>query len=667
MASPARTNNKKRIIILFALCGLMFLLLSVRLGWIMLVDGEEYSDKAVEQQTKDTPINAERGEIYDRNMKELAVNAPTYTVWVRPAEVSDKKGDTDSMSAILSEITGGDSAEIEETLVKQSALVRVAKNLDTEQADKIREYMKKGELPGISVEESTKRYYPYGDFASAVIGHTTDDNNGITGIELSCNDYLSGRSGRIIRNTDASGRQLSYGTEKYYEAEDGLNVVLTIDEVIQHYLDKALKDAYYDTGANRTMAIAMDPDTGEILAMSIYPGYDLNNPRTPTDEKDFEEYSNLQTNEEKMQYWNKMWRNFLVSDTYEPGSTFKLITTAIALEEGLTSLSETFTCTGYYQLYTDTLRCWRYYNPHGAETLSQAVQNSCNPVFITLGLRIGARKYFDYLDTLGFSSKTGIDLPGETSTIMYDRETIKPAELATMSYGHGISVTPIQLITAISSIANGGYLMQPHIVKEVQNDDGDVIFKNEAKVVRRTVSEQTSSEMRQIMQSVVDEGTGKAAYIPGYKVGGKTGTADKVVNGRYAAGKVYCSFMAIAPSDDPEIAVLFIVDEPQGTTHYASTMAVPYARDFLEEALVYMQVEPDYTSSEIQTLESGSLVVQNLCGHTVGDAKKILQNQGLKVIVMPETSTDDTLTVVDQYPKYLTRVEEGSTVYIYTE
>lgn len=667
MAAPARTNNKKRIIILFALCSVVFLFLCIRLGWIMLVDGEEYSDKAIEQQTKDTPITAERGSIYDRNMKELAVNAPTYTVWVRPAEVVDKSGDSDEMASILAEITGGDAAEIKASIEKDSSLVNIAKRLDTDQAEKIRAYMKKGKLPGISVDESTKRYYPYGEFGSIVIGHTNEDNNGIAGVELSYNDYLGGKSGRIIRNTDASGRQLSYGTEKYYEAEDGLNVVLTIDEVIQHYLDKALQNAYNDNGALKTMGIAMDPKTGEILAMSVYPGYDLNDPRTPTTEKGKEEYAALQTNEEKVAYWNNMWRNFLVSDTYEPGSTFKLITTAIALEEGLTNMSETFNCIGYYQLYTDTLKCWRYYNPHGIQTLAEAVQHSCNPVFVTLGLRIGAQKYFDYLDALGFSAKTGIDLPGETSTIMYDRDTIKPAELATMSYGHGISVTPIQLITALSSLSNGGYLMKPHIVKEVRDDDGEVIFKNETKVVRRTVSEQTSEEMRQIMQSVVDEGTGKQAYIAGYKVGGKTGTADKVINGRYADGKVYCTFFGIAPSDDPEIAILFIVDEPAGATHYASTMAVPYARDFLEEALVYMQVEPDYTSEERKNIDEGSLVVQNLCGHTVEESIKMLQNQGLKYIVMPETSTDTSLTVIDQYPKYLTRVAEGTTVYLYTE
>ncbi len=666
MSGKVNVDTKRRILILFVACVAALLVLCGRLGWIMLVNGEEYSTKAIEQQTKDTTIDASRGIIYDTNMKELAVNAPSYTIWVRPAELKDKKGDVKSMASILSEITGRDAAEIQTELQKDSALVRIAKDLDTEQANKIRTYMSKGELPGISVDESTKRYYPYSTFASHVIGHTSDDNEGIAGLELFYNDYLSGTKGRVIRNTDASGRQISYGTEKYYEAEDGLNLVLTIDEVLQHYLDNALESAYYGTGASRTMAIAMNPDTAEILAMSIFPGYDLNNPRIPTNEKDFEEYNALQSNEDKIAYWNKMWRNSLISDTYEPGSTFKLITTAIALEEGLTNMNETFYCKGYYQLYTDVLKCWRYYNPHGAESLSVAVQNSCNPVFVTLGLRIGAQKYYQYLDNLGFSEKTGVDLPGETSALMYDRNTIKPTELATMSYGQGVSVTPIQLITALSSVVNGGYLRKPHIVKEILDDDGNVIYKNDNKVIRRTVSEQTSAEMREIMESVVAKGTGKAGYIPGYRVGGKTGTADKVINGRYAKGKVYCSFLGIAPSDDPEIIVLFIVDEPAGAVHYASTMAVPYARDFLEDALVYMQVEPKYTSSEAANLSTGTVTVPSLTGYTVEQASAVLSKLGLGTIVMPENSTA-AQEVIDQYPKAQTKVNGDSSVYIYTE
>ena len=446
MTDPVKANHKKRAIILFAIWCSILLALGIRLGWIMLVDGEEYSNRAVAQQTKDTQLAANRGYIYDRNMKELAVNAPTYTVWVRPSELKEKEGRPGKMANLIASAMDGDPIEIAKTLRKESTLVRVAKNLDSAQAEKIRGYIKDGRLPGISIDESTRRYYPYGPFAACVIGHINDDGNGVAGLELAYNSYLSGTPGRVIRNTDSSGRPLFNGTERYYESENGLNLVLTLDEVLQHYLETTLETAYEETGADATMGISMNINTGEILAMAYYPDYDLNAPRQPLADKEIEAYDELETDEEKVQYWNHMWRNFMVSDTYEPGSTFKVITTAIALEEGLTNTNESFFCNGAYQLYTDTFTC-RY---HGAETLTQAIQNSCNVVSITLGLRIGAQKYFEYMDALGFTAVTQVDLPSETSSILYDPDKMVPGELATMTYGQGIAVTPVQLITAVT-------------------------------------------------------------------------------------------------------------------------------------------------------------------------------------------------------------------------
>lgn len=669
LPAPTRTKNKKRILILYIICGVIFVLLCARLGWIMLVDGKEYSDRAIKQHTKDTSIFADRGIIYDRNMNELALNAPTFTVWVRPAELKEKKGDADEIASILASVTGEKKASVKALLKKKSTLVRVTRGLNADQAEKLRKYMSDGKLAGISIDESVSRYYPGNEFASTFLGYTNDSNEGVNGVERYYDNYLGGKSGRIIRNTDASGRMLSYGTEKIYKAEDGLNVVLTIDQVLQQYLDDALKLAYKNTVPTRAMAVAMDVNTGEILAMSEYPGYDLNNPRVPVTEEGKEEFEELETEQERVEYWNQMWRNFMVSDTYEPGSTFKLITTAIALEEGVTDTSETFNCIGYYRISSDTmLKCHSYKNPHGVQSLAQAVQHSCNPVFVNLALRIGAVKYYEYLDNLGFTTKTGIDLPGETSAILYNREAIGPAELGVMSYGQGIGVTPIQLITALSSIANGGYLRAPHIVKEIVNDDGEVIYKNETKIVRRTFSEETSKEMCEIMKSVVDVGTGKRGYIPGYRVGGKTGTATKVVNGKYAKGKVWCSFVGVAPTDDPQIMVLLIVDEPKGGASYGSTAAVPYVKTFLEDALVYMQVEPKYTDSEKMNIAAEKVWVPNFTGQTVSSAVATIQGKGLKVEVMPSMPEDPTaVKVVDQYPKVNSRASAGSTVFIYTE
>ncbi len=662
MKDSIRSTYKRRVIILFTIWCCVLLALGIRLGWIMLVDGEEYSNRAVAQQTKDTQLAANRGYIYDRNMKELAVNAPTYTVWVWPSELKEKGGSPGKMANLIASTINGDPIEIAKSFKKKSSVVKVARNLDAKQAEKIREYIKDGRLPGISIDESTRRYYPYGDFASCVIGHINDEGTGVAGLEQAYNSYLSGTPGRVIRNTDSSGRPLFNGTERYYESENGLNLVLTIDEVLQHYLDTTLEEAYKGTNSNAVMGISMDVNTGEILAMGYYPSYDLNDPRTPVEENEQEAYDELETDEERVQYWNKMWRNFMVSDTYEPGSTFKVITAAIALEEGLTNVDESFFCNGAYQLYTDTFTC-RY---HGAQTLTQALMNSCNIVAITLGLRIGAQKYFDYMDSMGFTSITGIDLPSETSSILYNPEKMVPGELATMTYGQGIAVTPIQLITGVASVANGGNLMYPHVVKEIQDDNGEVIYKNETKVVRKVFSEETSKEVCKMMQAVVDGGTGKLGYIPGYKIGGKTGTADAVVDGHYAAGKVFSSFVAIAPSDDPQIITLMIADNPKGA-HSAGTVIVPYVRDFLEDALTYLQVEPHYTDAEKQEIQTSSVTVADVTGHTVSEAKQIIQGQNLKPVVTPDNNSDTSLEVVDQYPKAGDKAKSGSYVYIYTE
>lgn len=667
MAAPAKTKNKTRIIILFAIFGVLLILLGVRLGWIMLVNGDEYSEKAAVQQMKDTSIKAERGTIYDSNMNELAVNAPTYSIWCWPETIEKSDIKAEDIAKRLAQITKVSAKEILKDLKKDSNMVRVAKNLSSEQADKIKKLIQDKKITGISLDESTKRYYPYGEFCSNVIGHTNDDGNGICGLELYYNSYLSGTAGRLIQNTDVKGRVLSYGKEKYYEPEDGLDLVLTIDSVLQQYLENQLKQAYTDMDSKQVFGISINPNTGEILAMGQYPGYDLNNPKVPVTEKRQEELDAIETSEEKVEYWNKMWRNFLVSDTYEPGSTFKLVTTAIALEEGVTNINETFFDNGYFYSYGESLRCWRYYAPHGTETLAEAVQNSCNPIFCLLGTRVGAKKYYEYLDAMGITTGTGIDLPSETKAVTYDRNTLFPIELAAMSYGQGISVTPIQLVSAISTIVNGGNLVKPHVVRQIQDKDGKIIYKADCKVIKKIFSDETSREMCEIMQSVVDKGTGKAGRIPGYRVGGKTGTADKVENGRYVEGKVCSSFVSVAPADDPEVVTLIVVDEPAGEVHYASTVVVPYVKNFLEEALPYIQVEPKYSDESEANTSAGEIVVQNMVGYSVASAQAKLEAQGLKAIVMPETVSDTKIKVIDQYPKYRTRVKSGTSVYLYTE
>lgn len=620
--------------------------------------GEDYSQLAQRQQTRDIPIPAKRGAILDRNGKELAISASTNTVWARPAEVAESRK-VEEISKQLSEILEIDQEVIKEKITKRTGLIRVEKWIDKDKADAIR----KAKLEGIWIAEDNKRYYPFGNFAAHVLGHTTDDNQGLGGIELEYNKYLSGLPGRWIKSTDVSGRQLSYGTEKYFEAENGLNVVLTIDEAIQHFVEKALDDALAQTQAKRVFAIVMQPGTGDILAMGLKPDYDPNNARIPLDENKAREYENMDE-EGKQVLWNEMWRNPLINDTYEPGSTFKLITASAGLEEGVVEPNSPFYDKGYITVAGQRIRCWRHYNPHGAQTFTEAVQNSCNPVFIEVGQRLGVDKYYKYVDLFGFTNKTSIDLPGEGNAIVQNQENVGPVELATISFGHGISVTPIQLITAISAIANNGNLMQPRLVKELVDDSGNVIHRYEPKITRQVLSEKTANEVLLMMESVVTEGSGKSAYIPGYRIGGKTGTADKIENGRYAVGKVYSSFVAVAPIDDPQLTVLVVVDEPQGV-HFGSLTAAPAVHSILNDTLRYLDIEPKYNENEAELYEKSDVVVPEIRNMTLLEAAELLTENNLLYETEPYNVESVDNFVIDQFPKPGAKVPEKSVIVLY--
>lgn len=654
MSSTSIINKKRLIFALFSIC-LVFLGLIFRLGWIQIVSGEKFRMLAVEQQTRDVPITAKRGTVYDRNGKELAVSVTTFTVWATPAEVKSK----DVVAKSLANILDMDEEDVLSKISKRKGLVRIAKWIEK---DKANEIIKEG-LSGIQVAQDYKRFYPYGNFAAHVLGHTTDDNQGLSGVELKYDKVLSGLPGRWIKNTDAAGRQLAYGIEKYYEPTNGLNVILTIDEVIQHFTEKAIQNKLIETKAKRVMAIVMDPKTGDILAMSVKPDYDPNTPRIPIDEAEKEEYESLD-DKEKQNLWNKMWRNPMVSDTYEPGSTFKLITSAAGLEEGVVEPNSPFYSPGYALVAGQRIKCWRYYRPHGDQTFTEAVQNSCNPVFIEVGQRLGAEKYYKYLDLFGFKDKTDIDLPGEGNAILQSLSRVGPVELATISFGQGISVTPIQLITAISAVGNDGKLMQPRVVKELTDDEGNVIHRYEPKFIRQVVSEKTAKELRLIMESVVSEGSGMKAYIPGYRIGGKTGTADKVINGRYASGKVYSSFVSIAPIDDPKVAVLFIVDEPQGV-HYGSQLAAPAVGEILKDTLRYMEIEPQYNEEEKKKFEKAEVAVPEVRSLTLSEATKKLSNIKLDFKTEPLHVDNEKVIVMDQFPKPGSKVKEDSIVILF--
>ncbi|MBS3995240.1 MAG: PASTA domain-containing protein [Alkaliphilus sp.] len=658
LASPS-ILNKKRLVILLFLSSLILFLLIIRIGWIQIVNGERYRQLAHRQQTRDIPIPAKRGKILDRNGKELAISASTSTVWARLAEVN-KSGKLDETINKLSEILEIDKEEIRNRLTSRNVgLIKVEKWIEKDQADAIR----MAKLEGIWIAEDNRRHYPFGNFAAYILGHTTSDNQGLAGIELEYDKYLSGVPGRWIKSTDASGRQLTYGTEKYFEAENGLNVVLTIDEAIQHFVEKALDEALLQTKAKRVFAIVMQPKTGEILAMGIKPDFDPNNARIPLDENKLREYENMD-NKEKQLLWNEMWRNPLINDTFEPGSTFKLITAAAGLEEGVVEPNSPFYCAGYIVVSGQRIRCWRHYRPHGAQIFSEAVQVSCNPPFVEVGQKLGIERYYKYINAFGFMDKTGIDLPGEGNSIVQNRQNVGPVELATISFGHGISVTPMQLITAISSIGNEGKLMKPKIVKELIDDSGNVIHRYEPELIRQVLSEKTVSELLTIMESVVTEGSGRSAYIPGYRIGGKTGTARKIENGRYVEGKVYASFVALAPIEDPELAVLVIVDEPQGIS-FGSLTAAPAAHSILRDTLRYLDIEPKYDDKEAKKYLKEEIVVPEIRNKSLAEAAKLLSENNLLYETEPYNVDNAETIIVDQFPKPGARVPEKSVIILY--
>ena len=665
--TPVATKlNQKRLVIFFGIVVVLLTVLLFRLGWYQIIRSEYFSTLAAEQQTQDTPITAKRGIIYDRNGKELVVNTVTYTIWAWPKNVAS--GKTDEAKAtrlaettkVLAELLEVDELTMRATLTQEKSLVRVKKYVDRTTAEAIRA---EG-LPGISIAEDVKRSYPLGAFASHVLGSTTDDNQGLAGLEMWYNSYLSGTAGRWITSTDGAQQSLGSDQEKYYEAEDGLSLVLTIDEVIQHYTEKAIARVQNDTQAKRVWCLVMDPKTGDVLAMAQTPEYDPNDPRTPLDETEAAYVAGL-SNEEKMEYWNQMWRNSLVSDVYEPGSTFKLLTTAIALEEGVTKPTEMFNCSGFHTVAGTnvTLKCWRSYNPHGSENLTMAVRNSCNPVFIQLAQRLGKTTIYDYLELFGLMGRTGIDYPGEAYNLLQAESAVGPVELATISYGQGIATTPISMLTAISALGNGGYLMEPRLVKELVDSDGNVVERYEPVVLRQVLSSETCAEMQKIMEFVVEDGGAGAAKIAGYRIGGKTGTADKVENGAYR-GNTYSSTVALAPIDDPRLAILLVVDSPQGVK-YGSITAAPGVGYILQDTLRYLNIQPQYSEEELAQQASGMTVVPNVTGEHFSVGIGVLAGAGLKYEVSPADESGEDFSIVDQYPKAGETVKKGTVVYLY--
>lgn len=577
--------SKKRSVYTFCFFAVFIVALCLRLGYIQVIKGDEYKAMAETQQTRNRVVTADRGKILDRNGEVLAASATSYIIWARPADIEAEQ--RDAAAAKLAKILKLDKKELKEKLAEKSVLVKLAKDIDEKTMKEIRE----ADLSGIEIEESSTRYYPLKTMASQVVGNVSEEGEGLAGLELQYNDELSGISGRQLEKTDSAGRALSYGTSDSHGAADGLNVVTTLDDVIQSHAEDGIKKGKADTGADKVMCLMMNPKTGEILASATTEGYDPNNARVPLDPSEAARLEKM-SSEEKMEYWNKMWRNPIVSDTYEPGSTFKLLTLSAALEERKSSLGDSFYCSGSYNVDGTKLRCWSYADPHGDENLKQAVGNSCNPVFIQLGKRLGTDLFYKYLDLFGITEKTGIDYPGETGAQIKDKSSLTSVDFATMAYGQGISVTPVQLLAAVSAIGNDGVLVKPHLVKELTDTKGKTVKAYGTEVVRQAISKETADEVKEAMEYVVEENGGTAAKVKGYSMGGKTGTAQNESRG-LSSHTYYASFVGMAPIDDPEIAVLVVVDNPKGAKTHGSDAAAPIVKEIMQNVLPYLESKAD--------------------------------------------------------------------------
>lgn len=567
-------NGRRRLFFILLLSAAALAALSIRLGYIMLTKAEEYQKLAYDQQTRDRLITPKRGKILDRNGVEIAANESVSAVSVIHAQVKDKEG----TAKALSEILELDYDDVLKAINERVALKRIKTKVDNETAAKIRSL----DLDGVMIDEDVERIYPYRSMAAQVIGFVGKDNQGIIGLESKYEEYLKGEKGKILTLTDSRGRRVS-DSEERVEPTDGLNLVTSLDVVMQQYAEQEIQVAVEAKNAKSGIIISLNPQNGEIYAMAQYPSFDLNEPFVINDDILAENWDSY-TQQEKNDFLNKMWRNKAINDTYEPGSTFKVVTASTGLEEGVITPETQFNCSGSMTVGGRQIKCWRYPRSHGTQTFTVGVQNSCNPVFMQVAERIGAETFYDYMVKFGFNEKTGIDLNGEAVGILHKKEDIGPVELATMSFGQTFQITPIQLLRAAAAVVNGGRLITPHFAVELKDSDGYIQKVFEWDSDKQILSEETSKKMRVILESVVAEGTGSKAKIDGYRIGGKTATSQKLPRG---SGKYIASFMTFAPADNPQIMTLVLIDEPQGM-YYGGSVAGPVMKDYLSNILPYI-------------------------------------------------------------------------------
>ena len=677
---PPNQRMLRRTLFLMIVCGIAaFIVLIGKLYNIQIVHHDEYETAAIEQQVRETALDSGRGTIYDRNMKILAMSATADTIYISPAEIVMYEEDPVLIAQGLSDILGVDYGKIlEMTRDTNSWYKTVARRVEQEVSDQVRAFKNEHDLKGVKIETDSKRYYPYGSLASHVVGFVGYENTGLSGLELSLDSVLTGSAGRVVRAKNAYGTDMLYTKyEDYYDAEDGYSVISTIDSTIQYYMEKHLKQAAEDYGVkNGAAAIAMDVKTGEILGMVSLDNFDLNNFQEVSDrvKAQMEETEDdAVRNTILTQAQQAQWRNKAVEEMYEPGSTFKPITVAMALEEGVVSLDTNLYCGGFIQVPGDMgdngRHCWKL-EGHGMQTLTQSLQHSCNVAMIQIAQKVGAERYYEYVDAFGFNDTTGLELSGEAGSLWWDTEVFcnpyNQTQLAAASFGQTFNITPLQLVRAMSAVVNGGYLMQPYLVKEIVDGDGNTVSKTEPTVIRQVISEATSKTMCQMLEAVVGDkkdGTGKNAYVAGYRIGGKTGTSTNTVVEAQTGEKQYIvSFIGVAPTDDPKICILVLLDNPNaecGTAVSGGAMGAPTVGNMMADILPYLGVEPNYTQQELENLDRS---VPDLTGKSVTEASAILSNMGLNF-----RNIGDGATVTMQLPAPNSIVAAKSQIVLYAD
>ena len=677
----------RRTLFLLSVCGIAaFIVLAAKLYDIQIVHHDEYEAAAIAQQVRETTVSAARGTLYDRNGRILAISAGVDTIYISPAEIERGHEDAEAIAKGLSEILGVDY----ETILKRAQNTKswyevVARKVEPEVSEKVREFKAEGGYSGIKIEADTKRYYPNGSLASHVIGFVGLENKGLGGIEARYDSLLSGKNGYVMRSTTAAGTDMLYSSyEDYVDAEDGQSLSLTIDSTIQYYIEKHLAQAVADYDIqNGAAAICMEVDTGAILSMASLGNFDLNDYQTISAEAEAEIRAAAQSDEEYNELYSLaqqlQWRNKAISDTYEPGSTFKIITLAMALEEGVVSENSSFYCGGSMNVLGrgSPLKCWKY-GGHGSQSLTQAVQHSCNVAFVNIGQLVGEEKFYEYAEGFGFidrtqdtsqqlTAKTGIDLGGESGSIWWSEDVFcnpeNLSQLAAASFGQTFNITPIQLITAVSACVNGGRLVKPYLVQSVEDSEGNIVSQTEPELVRQVISEETSATVRNILEQVVGdqkEGTGHNAYVAGYRIGGKTGTSTKTTE-EIAGNKEYIvSFIGFAPADDPEIAILVLLDDPSsesGIYISGGQMAAPVVGKMMADILPYLGYEPEYTDAELENIDRP---VPEVAGMSLAEAQRALTESGFKSRIIGEGDT-----VTDQLPRSGVVIASGSEVLLY--